>query len=163
MRERRQRMAESGGDQDDQDGDESRNDGPDQPCVTSCPSVVLGPTIRPAAATRPSITHDANLTPGSQSASDLSGRRDSNPRPPPWQGGALPTEPRPRVLIHPRSPFRHLQPASSVPLRTKRYPLPADQSIPVEPNPPSPRPLSGRSSAHVGATERIATTTSCAI
>ena len=25
-----------------------------------------------------------------------SGRRDSNPRPPPWQGGALPTEPRPR-------------------------------------------------------------------
>jgi hypothetical protein len=26
-----------------------------------------------------------------------SGRRDSNPRPPPWQGGALPTEPRPRV------------------------------------------------------------------
>src|SRR2546430_11334789 len=27
-----------------------------------------------------------------------SGRRDSNPRPPPWQGGALPTEPRPREL-----------------------------------------------------------------
>src|SRR5688572_11134523 len=26
-----------------------------------------------------------------------SGRRDSNPRPPPWQGGALPTEPRPRT------------------------------------------------------------------
>ncbi len=41
-----------------------------------------------------------------------SGRRDSNPRPPPWQGGALPTEPRPRVLIHPRSPFRDLQPLS---------------------------------------------------
>ena len=29
-----------------------------------------------------------------------SGRRDSNPRPPPWQGGALPTEPRPRG-VHP--------------------------------------------------------------
>src|SRR6266496_3501662 len=28
-----------------------------------------------------------------------SGRRDSNPRPPPWQGGALPTEPRPRGVI----------------------------------------------------------------
>ena len=27
-----------------------------------------------------------------------SGRRDSNPRPPPWQGGALPTEPRPRRI-----------------------------------------------------------------
>src|SRR6266508_3705158 len=26
-----------------------------------------------------------------------SGRRDSNPRPPPWQGGALPTEPRPHA------------------------------------------------------------------
>src|SRR5215469_10029802 len=26
-----------------------------------------------------------------------SGRRDSNPRPSPWQGDALPTEPRPRV------------------------------------------------------------------
>src|SRR5690242_18173669 len=27
---------------------------------------------------------------------DWSGRRDSNPRPSPWQGDALPTEPRPR-------------------------------------------------------------------
>jgi len=27
-----------------------------------------------------------------------SGRRDSNPRPSPWQGDALPTEPRPRAL-----------------------------------------------------------------
>ena len=38
-----------------------------------------------------------------------SGRRDSNPRPPPWQGGALPTEPRPRAN-HPRSVLRGLQP-----------------------------------------------------
>jgi hypothetical protein len=37
---------------------------------------------------------------GPKRAADLhflwSGRRDSNPRPPPWQGGALPAEPRPR-------------------------------------------------------------------
>src|SRR5215210_1709757 len=32
-----------------------------------------------------------------------SGRRDSNPRPPPWQGGALPTEPRPHGLLHSKS------------------------------------------------------------
>src|SRR4026208_2472873 len=103
-------MAQPRRDQDDQDGDESRNDGPDQPCVTSCPPVVLGPAISPAAATRSPTDHDANPTPGSQRALTWSGRRDSNPRPPPWQGGALPTEPRPRVLIHPGSPFRHLQP-----------------------------------------------------
>src|SRR5690554_6020445 len=28
-----------------------------------------------------------------------SGRRDSNPRPSPWQGDALPTEPRPRDVV----------------------------------------------------------------
>ncbi len=50
-----------------------------------------------------------------------SGRRDSNPRPPPWQGGALPTEPRPRVPIHPRSPFGDLQPPPRAP----------DEQIPV--------------------------------
>src|SRR6266508_4546762 len=32
-----------------------------------------------------------------QRAASWSGRRDSNPRPPPWQGGALPTEPRPHA------------------------------------------------------------------
>jgi hypothetical protein len=55
-------MAQPGRDEDDQDGDESRNDGPDQPGVTSCPSVVLGPTICPAAATRSPTAHDANPT-----------------------------------------------------------------------------------------------------
>jgi hypothetical protein len=30
-----------------------------------------------------------------------SGRRDSNPRPSPWQGDALPAEPRPRILQPP--------------------------------------------------------------
>src|SRR3989441_12570085 len=38
---------------------------------------------------------DAN----SSEKSVLSGRRDSNPRPSPWQGDALPTEPRPRESI----------------------------------------------------------------
>ena len=33
-----------------------------------------------------------------------SGRRDSNPRPSPWQGDALPTEPRPHAF--PEAPFR---------------------------------------------------------
>src|SRR6266702_1746123 len=42
-------------------------------------------------------------------------------------------------------------------------PLRGDQSMPVEPNPPSPRPLSGRSSAQVGTTDGMAITTSCAI
>src|SRR5439155_18185165 len=55
--------------------------------------------------------------------STWSGRRDSNPRPPPWQGGALPTEPRPRVLIHPRSPFRDLQPASSASALLNQIPV----------------------------------------
>src|SRR5438445_13032448 len=35
-----------------------------------------------------------------------SGRRDSNPRPPPWQGGALPTEPRPRGSYFTLAPGR---------------------------------------------------------
>src|SRR5438093_8945787 len=61
-----------------------------------------------------------------------------------------------RVLIHPRSPFRDLQPL-------RRHRRRGDQSIPVEPNPPSPRPLSGRSSAHLGDTDGIATITSWAI
>src|SRR5256714_12451761 len=34
----------------------------------------------------------------------LSGRRDSNPRPSPWQGDALPTEPRPRGSVHYQPP-----------------------------------------------------------
>lgn len=32
------------------------------------------------------------------SKDDVSGGRDSNPRPPPWQGGALPTELPPHVI-----------------------------------------------------------------
>src|SRR4026208_636280 len=82
-------MAQPRRDQDDQDGDESRNDGPDQPCVTSCPPVVLGPAISPAAATRSPTDQDANPTPGSPRALTWSGRRDSNPRPPPWQGASI--------------------------------------------------------------------------
>ncbi len=39
-----------------------------------------------------------------------SGRRDSNPRPPPWQGGALPAEPRPRVAPESRCCHSGLQP-----------------------------------------------------
>src|SRR5438477_8780849 len=51
-----------------------------------------------------------------------SGRRDSNPRPPPWQGGALPTEPRPHVLIHPTSPFGYLPPPPRLPCTQKQIP-----------------------------------------
>jgi hypothetical protein len=72
-------MAQPGRDEDDQDGDESRNDGPDQPGVTSCPSVVLGPTICPAAATRSPTAHDANPTPRSRSASYLERTTGSEP------------------------------------------------------------------------------------
>src|SRR5205085_721815 len=46
----------------------------------------------------------ASVSPGDS----WSGRRDSNPRPPPWQGGALPTEPRPRAT-HLRSQRTTLQ------------------------------------------------------
>lgn len=56
-------MAQPRRDEDDQDSDESGNDGPDQPRVTSGPSVVLGPTIGPAAATRSPTAHDGNPTP----------------------------------------------------------------------------------------------------
>ena len=35
-----------------------------------------------------------------------SGRRDSNPRPPPWQGGALPAEPLPHRSLVPAVPHR---------------------------------------------------------
>ncbi len=40
-----------------------------------------------------------------------SGRRDSNPRPSPWQGDALPTEPRPRAVEHlpPDMPEHHIR------------------------------------------------------
>src|SRR2546427_6887905 len=97
-------MAEPRGDEDEQDRKEGRDGDPDQPRMATCPSVVLGPTIlRPAATTGPPTAHDVNPTPDPREPLTWSGRRDSNPRPPPWQGGALPTEPRPRVLIHPRS------------------------------------------------------------
>src|SRR4029453_18309124 len=52
-----------------------------------------------------------------------SGRRDSNPRPSPWQGDALPTEPRPRgrhnlsnpvLAAHqPQDPRQDYEPASA--------------------------------------------------
>ena len=64
-------MAQSGGDQDDQDSDESGNDGPDQPRVTSCPSVVLGPAIRPGAVTRSPTAHDFEPYARSRRVSDL--------------------------------------------------------------------------------------------
>src|SRR5207245_672652 len=35
--------------------------------------------------------------PGGSDPTSWSGRRDSNPRPSPWQGDALPTEPRPHA------------------------------------------------------------------
>ena len=65
------------------------------PCTRICsplPRLSATPPVRPglvAAGTRP--------TP--------SGRRDSNPRPSPWQGDALPTEPRPRAFRDPSGPW----------------------------------------------------------
>src|SRR3954451_21146666 len=47
-----------------------------------------------------------------QPRSHPSGRRDSNPRPSPWQGDALPTEPRPR------------DPGLRPGVRSKHYPMP---------------------------------------
>src|SRR6476660_5515613 len=47
--------------------------------------------------------------------------------------------------------------------RSHRAPSREIQSVPVEPNPPSPRPVRGRSSAHIGETAGIATITNCAI
>jgi hypothetical protein len=41
------------------------------------------------------VDHDA---PGEGRDAPWSGRRDSNPRPSPWQGDALPAEPRPRLV-----------------------------------------------------------------
>jgi len=84
-----------------------------------------------------------------------SGRRDSNPRPPPWQGGALPTEPRPHA---PRghSESRHWDAG------LQRPPLRAGQA-PVDPNPPWPRLDDGSSSTQDGRICGRATTTSCAI
>ena len=46
-----------------------------------------------------------------------SGRRDSNPRPSPWQGDALPTEPLP--LDKPRQPF--MVPRARIELATPRF------------------------------------------
>src|SRR5579862_1462474 len=43
----------------------------------------------------PCLSHSA--TPPQGQTDPPSGRRDSNPRPSPWQGDALPTEPRPRT------------------------------------------------------------------
>src|SRR2546426_6128911 len=42
----------------------------------------------------------AVTVPTDRAGFNLSGRRDSNPRPSPWQGDALPTEPLPRVLLN---------------------------------------------------------------
>src|SRR5207253_4404676 len=76
-----------------------------------------------------------------------SGRRDSNPRPPPWQGGALPTEPRPRGSHFTNPPHG---PANS-------------DHAPVDPNPLRPRSESGSSSTQPASTTGDAITRSCAI
>src|SRR6266498_608480 len=78
-----------------------------------------------------------------------SGRRDSNPRPPPWQGGALPTEPRPHA---PEGHSKSRDWDSSL----QRPPLRRRQA-PVEPNPPSPRVEGGSSSTQAGRTVGSAT------
>src|SRR5947199_962900 len=85
-----------------------------------------------------------------------SGRRDSNPRPPPWQGGALPLSHVRAACLHGRRPSATLQPAP----RGRRKP--SDHRAPVEPNPPAPREVSRSSSAHEGSATGIATITSCA-
>ena len=64
---------------------------------------------------------------------DLSGRRDSNPRPQPWQGCALPTELLPRRWAH----------CSARVTPTKR------SYLPVDPNPPAPRTVSSRLSTSI--------------
>ncbi len=78
-----------------------------------------------------------------------SGRRDSNPRPPPWQGGALPLSHVRRLRHHPRHGDSELQPVA--------------YETPVEPKPPAPLWDSGSSSTNAGDTSGRATITSCAI
>jgi hypothetical protein len=48
--------------------------------------------------------HQRRSEPALIGGSSWSGRRDSNPRPSPWQGDALPAEPRPRGMITLASP-----------------------------------------------------------
>ena len=99
----------------------------------------------------------SGLTPTCFGCSDpqfWSGRRDSNPRPPPWQGGALPTEPRPRVLRE----------RSHSSLGGPRTPINRPRAhAPDDPNPPSPRWDGGRLSAHSVATSGSTTITSWAM
>src|SRR5690606_38974549 len=55
-------------------------------------------------ASRPLHRHEARSTTGASTRHGMSppsGRRDWNPRPSPWQGDALPTEPRPRATFRP--------------------------------------------------------------
>ena len=71
-------------------------------------------------------------------ADSWSGRRDSNPRPSPWQGDALPTEPRPReatTLPTARAPEQPRTSVSSqVPARAVRQPEDqAGRDTPTEP------------------------------
>ena len=81
----------------------------------------------PAAHSRPraEIVHAANADQRPRRTADLhvlrlfeSGRRDSNPRPQPWQGCALPAEPRPRrpASIQARTRRRTRRPVASPPL-----------------------------------------------
>src|SRR5204862_611901 len=53
------------------------------------PSLYVVPGTEGRKVSSPSIVRGACALAGCS----WSGRRDSNPRPPPWQGGALPTEP----------------------------------------------------------------------
>ena len=57
-------MAESRGDEDEQDRKENRDGGRDQPRMASCPSVVLGPAfLPPTDATGPAAVHCRTLRP----------------------------------------------------------------------------------------------------
>jgi hypothetical protein len=82
-------------------------------------------TTRPRRHGRSALVPPIPVAPFRGSPRTASGRRDSNPRPSPWQGDALPTEPRPR----PRPSYRSYRPLT-----------------PVEPKPTAPRSAGGSSS-----------------
>ena len=69
--------------------------GASRPCSLP-PTTRPSPTGRPVRARRESGRTRAGSPEGARTCVFWSGRRDSNPRPQPWQGCALPAEPRPR-------------------------------------------------------------------
>lgn len=64
---------------------------------------------------KPDLDPEARLTP-------WSGRRDSNPRPSPWQGDALPTEPLPLARRSSRRRIAHIVPRSRGSVKDSRRP-----------------------------------------